>query len=277
MALIKTLEEAVRERMHELTEAAAGQFSEAIQPIYRGTEKGLPEQTATCTLLHFGDHKYLATAAHVVDENTDNGSTLYVGGAPGGPLIEINGEFWITQKPRNDRNNDRYDFAVWRMPETVIDALGNVTYYTDREIGDDRSSPTGRIYLMLGYPNSKNKKVDVQGKGIKPTYSKYTGIVKANPELTEKLGISGEDHLFLGFDEKHSKDSEGKIVNSINAHGLSGGALIDLGSLAAPDNFDAARNARGRLAGILIEHQSDDKAIVAVKMGVILGRLGIRF
>jgi hypothetical protein len=277
MALIKTLEEAVRDRMRELTEAAAGQFSEAIRPIYRGTKEGLPEQIATCTLLHLGNHKYLATAAHVVDDNTDNESTLYTGGAPGGPLIEINGDFWITQKPGNDRNNDRYDFAVWKISQTVIDGLGDIKYFTDHEIGDKRTSAVGRIYMMLGYPNSKNKKVDAQGKSVKPTYSKYTGTVKANLELTKKLNISGDDHVFLDFDNKHSKDSEGNVVNSINPRGLSGGALIDLGSLATPDNFDVASNARVRLAGILIEHQSDDKVIVAVKIGLILLRLGIRF
>jgi hypothetical protein len=49
-----------------------------------------------------------------------------------------------------------------------------------------------------------------------------------------------------------------------------------MGRIANPENPAPDRQLTGRLAGILIEHQDRDKAIVAVKIGLILGRLGIK-
>jgi hypothetical protein len=105
---------------------------------------------------------------------------------------------------------------------------------------------------------------------------KYSASVKPNDQLARKLGISGQDHFFLDFDSKHSRDADGKIVNSISPVGASGGPLIDMGCIANPENLAPDRQLAGRLAGILIEHKDSDKAIVAVKIGLVLSRLGIK-
>jgi hypothetical protein len=45
------------------------------------------------------------------------------------------------------------------------------------------------------------------------------------------------DHIFIGFDAKHSKDCDGNLVNSIAPRGISGGALVDVGNLGDPSNL----------------------------------------
>jgi hypothetical protein len=71
------------ERFHERVESLSAKFLPAVRPIYGGTKDGLPVHIGTCTLLKIGADRYLITAAHVIDYNTDADTTLYVGGAPG--------------------------------------------------------------------------------------------------------------------------------------------------------------------------------------------------
>jgi len=276
VSAIKTIQEIVRAALDECVESLSAKFLPAVRPIYGSTAHGRPEHIGTCTLLRLGEDRYLVTAAHVIDHNTDNATTLYLGGAPGQDLIEINADFWATVKPDNHRENDHHDFALWKMPPDVINALGDVKYFEDSEIGDGRTSPDGRNYLALGYPNSKNKKLDNPNKRVVPKLWKYSASAKPNDQLASRLGIFGHDHFFLDFDSEHSRDPGGEIVNSINPRGASGGPLIDMGRIANPENLAPDRQLRGRLAGILIEHQDRDKAIVAVKIGLVLGRVGHR-
>jgi hypothetical protein len=139
MSAIKTIQEITRERMDEYSESVSAKFLPAVRPIYGSTGKARPEHIGTCTLLHLGEDKYLVTAAHVIDHNTDNDTTLYLGGAPGQALIEIDADFSATGKPGNNREKDHYDFAIWKMPQQVIDALGDVRYLEDRDIADSRT------------------------------------------------------------------------------------------------------------------------------------------
>jgi hypothetical protein len=75
---VKKKEEMVRERMDECAELVAAELFPAVRPVYR-TKRGLPEHSATCTLLEIQGNKYLITAAHVIDDN-EHSSPLLVGG-----------------------------------------------------------------------------------------------------------------------------------------------------------------------------------------------------
>jgi hypothetical protein len=162
------------------------------------------------------------------------------------------------------------------VPEDFVNALGNVKYIRATELVDDRTVPAGRNYLAMGYPCSKNKKsVYVAKKTIVPTTWKYSSTVKNDPKLAKELGVSGADHFFLEYNRKHSRNANGEIVNSIAAQGLSSGPLMDLGYVGASENLQAGKKCEARLAGILIECPDDYEAIVAVKIGLVLRRVGI--
>lgn len=168
---------------------------------------------------------------------------------------------------------DRYDFAVRKISPHTISALGSVKYITEHEISPATSGSDGHVYLALGYPNTRNKRIDSSGKSVRAELWMYSSTAKTNDSLARKLGMTGADHLFIGFDKKHSKDSSGRIINSIKPKGASGGALFDLGYLAHPDNLTKTPECKGLLAGMLIEYHPDHGSIVATRIGAILNKI----
>ncbi len=171
----------------------------------------------------------------------------------------------MTSAPNGLRKKDHYDFAFCQMPDEFVSKLGSVKHVQKDRLGDDRTASDERTYVALGYRNSQNKKVDVEGKIIRPTPGSYTGVVRPDLDLAKKLGISGRDHFFLKAD-KYSKDEKGTKVNTANPLGFSGGALIDMGCIAR----DLNKLPNGWLAGVLIEAPT---SIIAVKIGVILHKI----
>ena len=151
--------------------------------------------------------------------------------------------------------------------------LGDVTYISDKEICAMPAQTKGHIYAALGYPNSQNKKMDHTKKYITTVIWPYAATVVSDVNATalaKSLKVSGEDHVFVKFDEKRSRDAHtGKIVNSLKPTGISGGALIDLGNLADLDRL-AEPGTAGRLVGLLIEHRARHKAMVATRMTTII-------
>jgi hypothetical protein len=269
MGIVKSIGEIVRERMTECTDAGAQQFIGSIRPIYGSTENGNPIHIGTCILLQIENLKYLLTAAHVIDENEH--SSLYVGGES--EVILIEGDFLCTKKPEGGRDNDHYDFAWLQLSDQFIGKMGNVCFAEEKQFSNYNGQTEGRLYLALGYPNTKNRQINTQEKSVKPHYMKYASTVKPNDVLCKKLGVSGKDHLFLNYNPKHSKDEAGKIVNSIVPRGISGGALIDMGNIAKLDSYIPGASCKGQIAGMLIENHRDCKAMSAVKVGVIVEQI----
>jgi|GEM_PF-1853064 hypothetical protein len=270
MALVKNVNEIRFERLKEITQAVTANFMRSVHPIYYNErdDHDQPSLWGTCFTLEHEGAKCLVTAAHVIDQTF----ALYIGSSIGGPLIPIpdDARVWATSKPGNDRKKDHYDFAFWKLNQDIIDQLGEVQYIQDFQIADDRTLATGRRYLALGYPYSKNKKRDVSKHSLgRPMVQPYSCEVRESPKLAKRLGTTRGDHFFLGF-EKYSKDEKGNRVSSINPHGMSGGALIDMGMIGDPNNLSADKVVDGRLAGVLIEVPEGENAIVAVKIGSVL-------
>ncbi len=266
MAHIKSVAEVVLERTDECVDVAAKDFSAAVRPIYGSNDQGRPEHIGSCVLLMVDGAPVLLTAAHVLDNNAK--STLYIGGETS--LVQINGDFLATNKPGGCRADDHFDFAAQKLSSQTVCALGAVKYISEDELSSNTSDTTGHVYLVLGYPNTKNRKVKATGKCVLPQLWKYSSTHKPNPSLEAKLKIPSDSHYFLGFDKKHSKDASGTIVNSIDPTGISGGALIDLGNLANPKNLATSTQCKGRLAGLAIEFHATHRAIVATRLQTIL-------
>ncbi len=265
MAHIKSIEEVVLERTNECVDAATKKFSGAIRPIYGSNEQGRPDHIGSCVLLMIDNVPVLLTAAHVLDHNVH--STLYVGG---NSLIQIEGDFLATTKPEGERAKDHFDFAARKLQKETVCALGDVTYITERDILPSTDDTTGHVYLALGYPNTKNRKLNAAARYVCPQLWKYSSTHKPNQPLAVKLGALSDSHYFLGFDKKHSKDTSGNVINSIDPKGISGGALIDLGNLAHPANLSGSTLCGGLLAGLLIEFHASHSTIVATRLQTIL-------
>jgi len=259
MGIVKTVSEVVRERMNECTDAGAQQFIGSIKPIYGSSHNGNPIHIGTCILLQIEKRKFLLTAAHVTDKNEY--TSLYIGG--GTELILIEG----------DRKKDHYDFAWLKLNEAFINKIWDVNFADETQLLFNNDDTEGKLYLALGFPNSKNKKINTQETSLTPKYMKYSSTVKQNDALCQKLRISGADHLFLDYDSKYSKDDNGQIVNSYAPRGISGGALVDMGKTSDPKSYIPQTPCTGKIAGMLVENHKDFKAMSAVKINVIVEQI----
>ena len=269
MNKIITLEEAVREKQNQLSELALRQFRNSIRPIYGSTENENPIHIGTCTFLKLNNKHYLITAAHVLDENTN--TTLYIAGEKS--LVKLEGNANQTTKIDNERENDHYDIAWMELSEETKKSIGKVSFIGEENIIYRDVKTEGRLYVALGYPNSKNKKVNNISKSIKPKIWRYSSTVKENKELCEELKISGEHHYFLDYNSKYSRDSEGNKMSSMKPIGMSGGALIDMCSLINLEKYKQGSENNGFLAAILIENQKKYKSMVCVRLSLILDQI----
>lgn len=265
MEEIKKVSDISRERINELAENAASIFRESVLPVYGSTPNGYPEYIGSCIALRLDGDPYLLTAAHVLDWNED--TSLYVGHEE---LRLISMEFSVTAKPNGDRNADRFDFALGKIPDCDIHVLSSVKFITEDQIDRSVGQVPGQTYTSIGYPNSKNKKVDNSNKKVSAVLFQHTGIVKADAELVGRLGISGSEHILISQNAKYSKDASGRKVSSVKLNGMSGGAVINLGNLADPNVLAGCKKPTPLLAGLFIEFYKDHGTIVATKLDTIL-------
>ena len=271
MSEIKTAGELSVELGEICLEVAKSRFKEAVRPIYCSTAQGSPVHEGSCVLLELEGKHVLLTAAHVIDAGKNNDSTLYVGGEHS--LLKIEGEFWVTEPIAGNRMKDRYDFAAGVMSDEFVRDMGNVCYISQADIAPDTSKHDGRIYSIIGYPNTKNKSVDKRKYSVQSTRWHYFSTHKSSPALLEKLNVTGEDHIFIGYDKKRSKDPMGRLVGSVSTHGVSCGAVFDLGNFSDPKIYATDFQYTPRLAGIFIEFHYQYHATVAIKIAVILNIL----
>ncbi len=269
MNKIILISDVVKEKMNECVEAGGKQFMASIRPIYGSTNSGVPLHIGTCTLIEVAQNKYIVSAAHVFDENQY--SSLYFGSSS--ELEPLEGNIFSTQNVDGKRSNDHFDFAWMKIPQKLLSKLNNVNFISENDIANGKENSKGRFYLALGYPNSKNRKINILQKSVKPMYFKYGATVQSNIKLCQKLNISGNQHLFLNYDLKGSRNSDGNKVASIKPTGISGGGLIDMGIFASTDKLLPDVSFVGKLAGILIENHKAHKAISAIKINVIVDQI----
>jgi hypothetical protein len=174
----------------------------------------------------------------------------------------------MTVAPPGGRRLDKFDCALVRPAPHLAAALADVRYITEQELCSSCVSSVRHAYMALGYPVSKNRKIDHAHKTVQPQKLSYACNVLSDDAFAKTLGIDGDDHLFAKY-EKRSQDFSGVVFNSVSPIGLSGGALIDLGSGDPLKPTKLPRHPFG-LAGVLIEIHHKEKRMVAVKIEAAL-------
>ena len=270
MNTIVSLDEAIRLRRHECAEAVSLQFRKSVRAIFASEHDDHLEQVGSCLLIQVDERRYVVTAAHLMDRVRTHG--LFVEGAIGAKLVPITGETKLSIAPRG-RDLDKIDVAFWEVNEVTRHQLGEVEFLDEQRWSFNRAVLDNRLYLMMGYPIVKNKQsVDRSTLSIKPTLGKFTGELQENPILARQLGVSGNEHFFLTY-PNYSETEHGHKVNSIVPVGYSGGGLIDLGNFASPTKM-LPEAPTGRLAGMIIERNKRHRAMIAVRLEVVVA--GIR-
>jgi hypothetical protein len=257
--MIETIAQVIHERLVQGSEAALERFRAAVKPIYGSTGSGEPEHIGTALLLQLREGHFLLTAAHVIDWNDK--TTLYLGEAG---FEKLEGEAFISLAPKGDRNLDRADFALMPLDEEFVARLSAAKFVRESEISASVAETTGRTYVCLGYPNSKNKFNRHKG-SVRPALGIYSSLGRPSSELPEVAIESA--HVLVDFNSKYSRDDSGARIRSTALPGFSGGAIIDLGRISK-DTLNSPFDPK--LAALLIEGHRDQKVILGTRISVIL-------
>lgn len=262
-------EEQLRERAKTLTDLAAKQaeveFRDAVRPVYGVTRNGLPDQLGSSVLFEIDGVHSIITAAHVIDENKT--TTLYVGGNDS--LIPLIADFDATKAPGDDRDRDHHDFAVATLPDAMLVEMNRLKFITENEIVP-REFRGERTYLTaLGYPNTKNKAPRPGDATVRAELFLYSEFDRPSAALAQKLGISGEDHLFIRHG-KHSRDEAGRKSSSVSPRGLSGGAIVHSADFASREVLLGHIAPIPRLAGITIELYRSYQTLLGTRIHAVL-------
>jgi len=267
MALIQTLDDVVNRRIQECHETIGNRYHRSVRPVFASIDGTRPEFLGSCILISFSDQKFVVTAAHIIDWCDKH--ALHIGGTVGTQPVQMLGTIHHTSSPRG-RPLDKVDAAFWNITDDAARQLGEVEFISETHFCYNRVNPTGRLYMALGYPLSRNKgSIDHENQGVSPKAWRYTGPADDIPDIPHELGFSSDRHLFLKFD-KHSSTLDGSKVSSINPKGVSGGALIDLGNFSEISTYEQGKECDGRLAGMIIEKNKKYKALVAIKIEVVI-------
>lgn len=264
--LIITQDQAARYWLKERTEKSQAHFFRSVRPVYGLTHSDTPMAVGTSFLFQVDGRKFLITAAHVIDWNQQ--TTLYVAGLA--TLEQITGDAGVTKAPVTGRTGDKYDFAFMELSNEFAERVGADAFLNADDVSENRGTMEGRCFMALGYPASRNKPKPLAITGTHAVGKSW--VYSDSCHLTDKVfndvGASPERHLLLKFG-KRSKAFSGEVTNSINPQGASGGILVDLGRID-PAMLAPSAPFIPRLAGVLIEHHSSSKAIVATKIQLII-------
>ncbi len=148
VSTIKTINEAVRDRMNECTDILAKEYLKSVRPIYGSTEHGKPYHIGSCVLIEINSSKYLITAAHIIDHNEI--TTLYISG--GNDLIQIEAEALITNSKNGSRDDDKLDFAILSLSTEIIEKLGAVIFLNESDILNTPPTSAGKMRESRGQP-----------------------------------------------------------------------------------------------------------------------------
>jgi hypothetical protein len=268
MSLVESLDEAVRNRRHEVSETVTKQFHSSIRAVLVSEDGTNPRIIGSCMLLRVDDRNYVVTAAHIADELGAN--ALYISGTVGAELVQLVGVIRKTAPPPGGRWKDKIDIAFWEIDTQNIRALGDVEFIDESQFSKNRAPLKNRLYLAAGYPFSRNKKnVNNVSKSIKTSLSKYTAELTENPAVAQEYDVSGTKHLFLKY-QKFSETGSGEKQTTFSPVGLSGGPLIDLGNFASLERYIADSKVTGYIAGMTIERIRKHNVLVAVRIQVIV-------
>ena len=265
--IIIDIKTAFRLRLEEVNFIALQEFAGSTRPVYT-EENGRLTHVGTCVLFLIGGRKYLVTAAHVLDYVKNTGFVIGVNNK----TVSVSGEFNRTNSISGDPDDDHVDLAYIEIGLGLISEIGDVKYITERQFSHNRINSAGRMFTMLGYPNSKNKDKLININGIRSKMYHYSSnLVKDQDEILRKLKSPPNKHLIVDFDVKRSlvTKSGAKQIAS-HPRGMSGGLLLDIGSFGNPDKLNPVFNPRVLVGGILIEYKKEFKAVIAIKIQVLV-------
>lgn len=254
--------------MAECQEELTRRYAKSVRAIYGVNQRNKLYHIGSCVLIEYEDSKYLITAAHVIDHLTDHKTTLYISGSE--KLVALSGESVITTRTDIRRKKDKFDFSVLMLSEKTLSSLTGL-YFIPKSEWLLRDVPEAtNIGLVVGYPNSQNKRYYGARRSVKSTFFIYSSQFKKDIEIYETTGTHPTTHYLIDYSAKYSKNCYGVRVSSTHTKGVSGGALFTMPGFKNPDYYAVDRKCMGMLTGILIEKPDQQHVLIFTRLSEII-------
>ena len=213
-------------------------------------------------LLCDGNRWYIATAAHLIDHNTNSGAatSLCLGARP--ELHQLEGSFCTTDAPDGDRIKDRFDFAWHELSDDNKAAVPDLNPIPLSNVVDVTVPSDQGLYQILGYPVARNDHCD-------PTHvdndnHKLRAILReevlaaATPssQIKERLQLSATHHVIMTRQKRIQHETGSAFLP--NANGFSGGLVVKIDPSGAPTPV-----------GMFTEWHREEALAIAIQLNVI--------
>lgn len=235
-----------------------------ILPLFAETSGGKPKLVGSSFLVSSGTDSYLVSAAHVFDE-LKAGRELFVYIEPH-TKRKLSGNLRLTKTPEGkNRKSDRLDVGVLKLEGPGLPPYPKVEKYP-LAIGalmPNALPREGKQYLLVGYPESKNRANPV-AREVASEVSSFRNISVPIPKYAA-LGVSPNSHVVLSFDRKRTVGPDKQIRAFPEPSGISGSPVWLLYDKNGPND-----PTQTPIVGIAIEHHKNHHAIVATDIDVAL-------
>jgi hypothetical protein len=255
----ESINDLVRDHLRRSADAARRLYKHSVRPIYRAVEDGRPECIGSGVLLEFSGMRYLATAAHVIDE--EKYGSLFLGGYP--EFIPLNAVFTKTVAAGGP-DEDHVDVAVSKISQAMASGLGELPFIAQADQVEAPQKTPGSTSLAMGYPHTKNKAPWWGKTHVKPEILTYLSTFVPVPGAAKRFE-GGAYNFALALQKFGKRDGVKVKIPTLN--GTSGGGVFDLGALPTLDQLAAQKSVRPKLAGLIIERK--DKALICTEMSAV--------
>ena len=254
-----------REKLLRNLHAAEDAAQDFCTPIYAVDERGGPYLLGSGVLIDVADATYLATAAHVLDQNSD--SNLYL---PGNPLVALRGRAAKTRAPLGDRNEDSVDLGMVKLDKAIVASVVQVNRIGANDIDPSDSPRRFTGYGFAGYPSSQNK--PRPGRKLRMSSSIVT-VVPVEESRYAEVGAHPLIHFAGDFKRDAILDRSGKRVTAPDPHGMSGGGVWRLGRFQELEH----RSVKPSLIGIGIEFHKENRLLLGIRASFLVASLAACF
>lgn len=237
-------------------------------PIFGADKISKPYLVGTGVVLDIDSQIFIASAAHVFDENNITSIYTFLEGI--NQIIE--GQIQATSKPGNDRDEDKIDIAIYKVDDSLVPKFIS-TYHpvTIGEIDVNDIPSSKKYYAFIGHPTNKTKP-KYRTTIIKSQMFSYMGTI-ASEKAYQQLNLSKYSHIVIGFNPKKCIAEDGTICTFPKPKGMSGGGVWLMEDL----NSHSSQSYVNKLVGIGIEDHKNPKVMVGIRIGAVVEVIKKRF
>jgi len=225
----------------EVSQAIIDAVKPTVVAVYSRDRYRHPEHIGSGTILEVRGRWFVLTAAHVLDELSERASLMWL--AVGDWLGQVDVDLASNIPPDGDRESDNRDFGFFEVDrDEMTNAGGAALRFSTTDL--DEQPDTDALYLVLGFPSTRQAEALVQGeegKEIEGTVFPYRmTALPATPEAESGKVVN----LDLKFDLEDIR-LDGEHRNAPSPRGMSGGPAFSLSRSGV------------RLSGIIISHEGN--------------------